>query len=146
MEGGDLSNEAPPRFLFVFEGLIGKLPRGQEKRHARLCRLHRHEKAAAMWEIDDQALSYLWDMAWRHHLQVDMVTFLEEYEALKERLDDEGIPYGHLRHYASPDTLAVRLSYMPYVSRIYYAYPERPFVFGDRGVYTPEQRVFDPLS
>lgn len=146
MEGGDISNEVPPRFYFVFEGLIGRVPPKEQRRYDRLCKLRRWEKAAALWEIDDVALSYMWDMAWRHHFQVDVVTFVEEHEALRDRLDEEGIPYGHLRHYASPDSLAMRLAYMPYVTRIYYAYPERPFVFGDRGVYTPEQRVFDPLS
>lgn len=146
MEGGDISNITPPRFWFVFEGLLAKLPEESERKEQRYCKLRRWEKAAALWEIDDVALSYMWDMAWRHHLQADVVTFLPYWEALRDRLDDEGLPYGHLQHYASPDTLAMRLGYLPYVARIYYAFPERPYFFGDRGVYTPTQKVFNPLT
>jgi hypothetical protein len=146
MQGGDISNETPPRFLFVFEGLIGKLPEALARSEQRQVKLHRYTKAATLWEIDDQALSYMWDMAWRHHLAVDIVTFLPYHEELRTRLDEEAVPYGNLRHYASPDTLAVRLAYMPYVARIYFAWPERQFIFGDRGVFLDGTAAFNPLG
>lgn len=146
MEGGDISNEAPQRFLFVFEGLIGRLGKGHDRLERMHVKLHRYKKAASLWEIDEQALSYVWDMAWRHHLAVDVVTFVPYHEELKERLDEEGVPYGHLRHYSDPTVLSMKLAYMPYVHRIYFSYPERRFAFGDRGVYVPEQKVFDPLT
>ena len=146
MQGGDISNETPPRFLFVFEGLIARIPDALVRLEKMHVRFHRYVKAAALWEVDDQALSYTWDMAWRHHLAVDIVTFLPYHQEIRTRLDDEGVPYGHLRHYASPEVLAWKLAYMPYVHRIYYAWPEREFIFGDRGVYTPTQTTFNPLT
>ena len=146
MQGGDISNETPPRFFFVFEGLIGTLPEKAKTTERRSVKLKRFTKAAALWEIDDQAMSYIWDMAWRHHLAVDVVTFLPYHEELRIRLDDENVPYANLRHYASPDTLAMRLGYMPYVARIFYAHPERQFIFGDRGVFLDREATFDPMG
>lgn len=145
MEGGDISNITPPRFLFVFEGLLARLPEEHQMKERIYRRLSRAAKAAALWEMEDIGLTYMWDMAWRHNLQVDVVTFLPYHEALKERLDEEGVPYGNLRHYVAPETLAMRLAYMPYVARIFYAEPARRFIFGDRGVYMPDEAVFDPL-
>jgi len=145
MQDGDISNITPPRFLFVFEGLLATVPKEYRRLEGLYRGLARYKKAAALWEMDEAGLVYMWDCAWRYNLQVDVVTFLPYHEALKERLDQEGVPYGNLRHYASPDTLAMRLAYMPYVHRIFYAYPERRFVFGDRGVYMPDEAVFNPL-
>lgn len=146
MEGGDISNDTPPRFLFVFEGLIGRLPEEHQRKERIYRRLSRWSKAVALWEMDEAGLMYLWDMSWRHNLQVDIVTFLPYHEALKEMLDEEGVPYGNLRHYVAPETLAMRLCYMPYVARIFYSEPPRRFMFGDRGVYMPDEAVFNPLG
>ena len=146
MEDGDLSNETPPRFLFVFEGLLGKLPEVERAKERLFRRLGRHKKAVALWEIDDIGLKYMWDMAWRHNLQVDVVTFLPYADALKARLDEENVPFGSVRHYACAEMLAWKLAYMPYVARIFYAEPPRRFMFGDRGVYMPDEAVFNPLG
>lgn len=142
MEKGDISNDIPPRLLFVFEGLVGKLTGTNMQRERAYVRLKRYKKAVNMWDIDDAALSHIWDAVWRHDLALDIVTFVPYWEELRDRLDDEGVPYGHLRHYAHPDVLAMKLAYMPYVYRIYFAYPMRPHIFGDRGVFAPQQKVF----
>lgn len=139
MEHGDLSNAVPPRFLFVFEGLIASVPTEQKPVELGLVQFRRWKRAARLWRIDEYALSVVWDHAWRHAASVDMVTFLPGpyAEAIAERLDSESVPYGNLI-VTTPDILARRIVYMPDVQRIFYAQPERPFLFGDRGNYVPK--------
>ena len=146
MEGGDLSNVTPPRFLFVFEGLIGRLDSVAAKKEQMYRRLKRHKKAAACWAIEPVAVSYLWDMAWRHKLAVDLVTYLPYSDELEERMEKEHLPFASVLAFESPEELCQRLAYMPYVHRIYFSEPRRPFIFGDRGEYVDSSSVFDPLS
>lgn len=145
MQGGDLSNIAPPRFLFVFEGLVGRLTPVKVKKEQYYRRLRRWEKAAGCWEINEVAVSYLWDVVWRHNMQAELATFLPYSSEIKERLDAEGLPFGWVHHFDSAEHLCQRLAFMPYIHRVYFSEPRRPFIFGDRGEFVDAETVFDPL-
>lgn len=146
MQKGDISNFSPQRFLFVFEGLVATLEPVAAKKEAFHRRLHRWDSAVRCWGVNDTALSYLWDLAWRHHVAVDVATFLPYPIQVERYLEQEAVPYAHLLHFDSPDALAKRLAWMPQVHRVYYCEPPRRFVFGDRGMYVPDMQIFDPLG
>lgn len=137
MQDGDISNTAAPRFILVFEGLLGRFEDGvAETKEAGYRRLHRWKRAARCWTIDMAVVGQMWDVVWRHDVQVDVATYLDRRyaEAVKDELDYRGVPVGHFM-VTEPNILAKRLSYMPYVRKVFYAMPERPFIYGDRGVY-----------
>lgn len=137
MQGGDLSNEVAPRLLFIFEGTVATLPsktvEAKEKIHQRL---KRWQKAVDLWEISERAYALLWDVTWRYNYRFDIVTYHPAgfAKALKERLDDEGLPVGRVWH-SSPSLLAKRLAFMPDVRYVYDADASRLFTYGGRGVY-----------
>lgn len=147
MEGGDISNLTPPRFLFVYDGLIGTIESAaQQKKERFYITLRRWDKAVACRTINETALSYIWDIAWRWNMQIDIVTFLPYHEAIHRQLEEEGVPFSNFRHYVRPEVLAMKLAYMPYVHRVYFSEPKRRFLFGDRGVYVPTMEKFDPTG
>lgn len=145
MQGGDISNIAPPRFLFVFEGLVGRLDSVNAQKEKLHRKLRRYTKAAACWEINEVAVSYLWDIVWRHHMQADLATYLPYPDEIRKRTEEEGLPFGNYYRFDSADHLGKRLAFMPYVHRVYFSEPRRPFVFGDRGEFVDAETVFDPL-
>lgn len=146
MQGGDISNITPARFLFVFEGLVGMLDPIMEKKERIYRKLRRFEKAARCWSINETAVSYIWDISWRHHMQADLATYLPYGVYIGDRLEREGLPFSNVLQFETPEQLCQRLAYMPYVHRIYFSEPRRPFIYGDRGEFVDANTVFDPLS
>lgn len=146
MQDGDISNIAPARFLFVFEGLVGRCTTVMAKKEQYYRRFRRYTRAVNCWEINEVAVSYIWDVVWRYHMQAELATFLPYPEEIKERLDGEGLPFSWVHGFDSPDHLCQRLAFMPYVHRVYFSEPRRPFIFGDRGEFVDANTVFDPMS
>jgi len=98
MQGGDISNRTAPRYLFVFEGLLGNFEKpGDRAKRDLLLKAHRWKKAAAMWSIDMYMLKLMWDFTYRRDQSVDILTYLDEREALEvqARLDQYNFPYGN---------------------------------------------------
>lgn len=136
MQDGDISNSVAPRFLLIFEGLIGYFEDGvAEKKERAYARLRRYKAAANCWTIDQGVTSHMWDLVWRFDYSIDVATYKQgRYaDAIKELLDEYGVPMGNY-YSTTPEILTRQLSYMPYVKRVFYRVPESLFAFGDRGV------------
>lgn len=98
MQDGDISNEVAPRYLCIFEGLIGVLPdKVTERKHRLYVKSHAWGRAARCWRFDSYVEKRFWDMSFRLVRTLDIITFLDEAEAdlIKERLDARGWPYGN---------------------------------------------------
>lgn len=146
MQDGDISNAVAPRFIIVFEGLIGRFSDGAaERSESYLRRLRQWKRAAECWEIDPQVVAHMWDMILRFDVQVDTATYLppKYAEHIEKRLEQANVPSGHF-HVTSPEQLTKSLAYMPYVRKVFYRIPERLFVYGDRGVYV--EGAFNPWT
>lgn len=135
MEGGDISNEFPPRILLVFEGLIGLLPgKKAEAQFAVYRRTRRYTKAAGLFELNEPVARRIWELTWRFRRAVDAVTFLgEEFVApIQQRMDDEQLPIGHLVA-TQPHLLARELAYRPDIVAVYDPDPNHAFTYGSKG-------------
>lgn len=139
MEGGDLSNSLPPRWLFVFEGVIGRLPL-EKARAARLwARAGQWRRVAELYEVEPHVQKVIWDLTWRRDYRFDIVTFYGEpfAAALEKRLSRESLPFSNLWA-VDEDTLAQRLVYMPDVQYVIHADPARHLSYGPRGLLVTE--------
>ena len=135
MKDGDLSNEVAPRAIYVFEGLVGKIPNSQVGAKAKVFeRLHQWKRLVACYEIDLLTRSVLWDQLRRYDLQFDVVTFKGQgfADALERYLDRNDIPFSHC-YGTTPSDLAKSLAYTPHVKWVIDPEPTRMFAYGDRG-------------
>lgn len=135
MQKGDISNQITPRLLVVFEGLLGILdgPKARAK-EATARKMHRWKHAVNQYELNDIVARHIWDVTWRKHYSVDVVTFLgvDFALALQDYLDEHQLPVGHIRS-STPDRLARELSYDPSVLAVYDPDPSHVFTYGGKG-------------
>lgn len=135
MQGGDISNEVSPRLLIVFEGLLGILPDSKARAAESVARkARRWKRAVKTYEINEPMARAIWDVTWRYHQSVDVVTYLgdEFADALRDRLDEESLPIGHVMA-TEHHLLARRLAYAPDIAAVYHANPEHRFTYGSKG-------------
>lgn len=144
MEKGDISNAVVPRFLFVFEGIIGKLPdvRAESKARA-LFAIHQWVRCVRCYQIDTHISKVLWDLAWRQSIQFDVVTFLGEgmADAIRDRLDYLQLPVSNVDH-TTGDELVHQLTYRPNIVQIVHPFPDWQFRFGGVGRYVETTEGF----
>lgn len=135
MEGGDLSNRLPPRWLFVFEGVIGSVPAKRAAEYKLAMRLHRYKRAADCFEIETHVQKVIWDLYWRRDFRFDVVTFLGDSfsEHLERRLSRDALPYSNCWS-VDESSLAARLAYMPDVQYVIHGDPSKHLTYGNRGL------------
>lgn len=135
MQGGDLSDRLPPRWLFTFEGVIANVPEPRGREYRLAMRLGRHRRAVSRFEIEPHVSKVLWDLYWRRDYRFDVVTFLGDdmAEHIEKRLERENVPLGNVIS-TQPDTLAKRLAYMPDVLYVVHADPSHHLSYGNRGL------------
>lgn len=135
MKGNDLGNWVVPRDVLVWEGLLGLLPDPKvQALEARYRRRRKWDKAVACYEINELLARKIWDMSWRTGIRVDLITHLgyEFAEALKDRIDVEGIPFQQI-WFETPAQLERRLSTLVDIRTIYHPDISRPFAYGGKG-------------
>lgn len=146
---GDISNEVQPRFLFVWDDLVGYLPSAAAKaRETTARRAHLWRTAVNCWEVRAEIEKHLLDLAWRHHMPVDLVTYRPRgfAEALRDRLDQENLPFGHVYSYTA-QVLAQKLVYMPYIYRVFHGDDKNIFKYGAQGRIVRHNGIgFSPLA
>lgn len=135
VQGGDLDNRLPPRWLFVFEGVIGRVPAERAADYRRAMRWSRFKRAANYFEIEPHVQKVIWDLVWRRDFRFDVVTFLGASfaEALETRLTRESLPFSNLWP-VTEDSLARRLATMPDVLYVVHGDPSRHLTYGNRGL------------
>ena len=143
MDGGDISNEASPRLVFVWEGLLAQLPADAAPLEARLLKKKKWTRALDLWSESEHMRHVLMDLTWRSHVSVDILCMHPRGFAtvLRARLDEEGYPYGNLYNFGLM-AFDRELAYMPNVQRVFHAFGRMPFLFGSRGqLIRPTDRV-----
>lgn len=135
MERGDLSNALPPRWLFVFEGVIGRVPPEHAAEFKLAMRLRRWKRAVRCYDIEEHVRKVIWDLTWRRDYRFDIVTFLGEdfAEHLERRLERESLPFSNCWA-VDETTLARRLAVMPDVQYVIHGDPSRHLTYGNRGL------------
>lgn len=135
MQGGDLSDRLPPRWLFVFEGVLANVPPARMREYRLAIKFKRWKRAANRFEVEPHVAKVLWDLYWRRDYRFDVVTFLGEDmgEAIESMLDRYNVPLGNVMA-TEPDTLAKRLAFMPDVQYVVHADPSHHLSYGNRGL------------
>lgn len=135
MQNGDLSNRLPPRWLFVWEGVIATVPTELAAAHSRACRMRRIKKAVSCYQTHPHVMKVIWDLYWRRDFRFDVVTFLGDdwADSIERRLNDEGMPFSNVWA-VDEASLAKRLAYMPDVLYVVHADPGHLLAYGNRGL------------
>lgn len=135
MRGGDLSNQLPPRWLFVFEGVIGDLRPDAVAPFKLAMRMKRWRRAADCFELIPHVQKIIWDLTWRRDYRFDIVTFLGQpfCDALERRLARESLPFSNLWS-VDEASLSKRLATMPDVLYVIHSDPSRHLAYGNRGL------------
>lgn len=137
MEKGDISNAVVPRYLFVFEGVLGHLPNiAAERRFHLFAKMHQYRRAVREWEINPHMGKVMWDLAWRRGMQFDVVTFLGEplAEEIENKLNSLQLPFSHCDA-TTLEKLSRELIFRPNIVEVVHANPEWTLKFGARGRY-----------
>lgn len=137
MQGNDISNRLPPRWLIVFEGVIAELPEPSDRAAFNFYRRTRaYKRAVRTYQVNTHTAKVLWDMVWRRDYKFDVVTFLPSQctEHVRDWIDEHNIPAANVRHYPSPAHLAQQLAYLPDVYAVVHAEAANRFTYGDRGM------------
>jgi len=144
VQRGDLSDRLPPRWLFVFENVIGAVPADRALQWKLAMRAHQWRIAANQYEVEPHVSKVIWDLVWRRDFRFDIVTFLGDgmAGALEKRLSRESLPFSNLWS-VSEDTLAQRLAYMPDVLYVVHGDPTRHLSYGNRGLLVTEPGALD---
>jgi hypothetical protein len=132
---GDLDNRMPMRVLIIFEKTLGFLDNKHAKREALAQRLHRWDKAAEYWDLDEGMISRIWDLYTRYDLRTDVVVTSRPSEfskALASKLEERDLPVRRVLT-STVGELAHMLPRMPDVYTVLYADPDMLAPFGAKG-------------
>lgn len=145
MEGGDLSNQIANRFLWVWDGLVAVPP---SERKSRLWGRAFGKNKSMFMDMEPNGLiqSVIFDLAWRHDVRQDVVTFWPgaHREWLQEWCERENMPLTY--YYAhTPGGLLRRLAYMPEVVRVFDPDPDRAGTWANVGTYWDPERAQNPF-
>lgn len=132
---GDISGQLPPRWLFVWEGVVATLPPDREAPFKLAVRLRQWKRAVAQYETHPHVAKVLNDLFWRRDYRFDVVTFLgPQYEQpIQDRLDRESLPFSNVWA-VDERTLTQRLTFMLDVQYVVHADPARHLTYGPRGL------------
>lgn len=141
MQNGDIDNRLPPRWLVVFEGVIGQHPEITDREaYDFYLRLRAHKRAVRTFKPNTHSIKVLWDLTWRQDYKFDVATFLPERctNHVTAWLAQRNVPCANVRHYPSPAHLGQELAFMPDVYAVVHAEPGNRFTYGNRGMLVSE--------
>jgi hypothetical protein len=142
VKGNDLSNELVPRFVLVFEHLVGVLPTATRSAQFNAYRTIRSwKRAVSMFQVNEMLARHMWHVSWHMHHQLEVVTYLhpDAVEYVTEWIDIAGLPV-HRVWYAEPFKLARQIATMPDLAAIFDPDPAHQLTFGRKG------RILDPAN
>lgn len=146
MQGGDLSNAVPMRWVITWEECIARLPRRDERWYRTWVSLGRWGRALGYWETEPHAVHVLSDLAVRMGRQFDVVTHLGEgrqlEEALTRRLEVDSVPASYVQA-MSRDRMQRELVHRP---EVVYVVHGGPFgAYGSRGLHVDDPSLMSRL-
>ena len=147
MEGNDLSNEIAPKLVFVFDGLVGRVPDEDARLAEKYRKRRKWDLLARVYEVDTQMGAHLWDIVWRSRFSFDIVSFESADErwrdSLERLLDRANVPYSRLETYDDPNDFAQHMVYAPNILRVYHGRSDWWAKFGDKGDLIIDAAVFE---
>lgn len=142
MQRGDISGDLVPRFVLVFEHLVGVVP-GSLSMAAYLSwvRTKRWKRAVNEFEVNDALAKQMWHVTWHLHHQLEVVTFLhpDAVEPISNWIDVQDLPV-HRVWYSDPNKLARKIATMPDLAAIFDPDPKHVLTFGRKG------RIINPAQ
>lgn len=135
MQGGDLGTDLPPRLLFVFEDVIGRLPDDRLRAVRKYRKMQRWGRLVGCYVPVPGTRDRLWDLVWRQGFIVDVVALWLPGEcelALHEWVELHNLPVRTVM-FATLDEISRSLSRLVDVKAVVHAEEDRPFAFGSRG-------------
>lgn len=141
MEHGDIDNRLPPRWLIVFEGVIGHHPVATDRGAYDLyVKLHQWKRAVRTYQLNGETNKRLWHLTWHQNYKFDVATFLPEKceDHVRDWLDSYNVPCANVRHYTDPGALGRLLAYMPDVYCVVHGQPSNRFTYGNKGILVSE--------
>ena len=135
MEKGDIGAGRIPRYLFVFEDTLARLPNDDIIMSKLSEKLHAWDRLAGYWEVNVEALHVVEDHAWRQGVRCDVVTFLYGQNfarALLKNFEEIGAPVNGASYEISAGRLGRRLAHMPDVLAVYDGSKRRLWSYGPR--------------
>ena len=146
MQNNDISNERSAKLVFVFDGLVGRVPEDETKVADRLRKRGKWSQLARVYEVDTKMGAHLWDIVWRSPFSFDIVSFEtdaeEWYESLERLLERANVPYSRLEVYDNPNDFAQHMVYAPNILRVYHSRSDWWAKFGDKGEWITDATVF----
>lgn len=136
MQGGDISNEAPPRIIVVANELLLRWPEGVWVATYNR-QFGRWRKLADRFIIDPQARAEMHDLTWRRSMRVDVVIigFPDAFaERIHERFDRMNLAVANVYAVENEQALVQMLAYMPEVLYVVHDNPEWTYTFGSKAV------------
>lgn len=121
-----------PRFVLVFEHLLGRISPADEPAYGKLMRRRDYDRAVALWVLDDLVVRILWDRVVRYSQVYCVVTYLSSDEllarSLAAKLGREEIPI-RVCWAQDPAVFARHLVTLPDVIRVYDPDPARILLY-----------------
>ncbi len=142
IEGGNISNEIVPRFVLVFEGLIGLLPAKAARRETVARKLGQWKRVVNYYEPNEPIAHRIWDLTWRWNKQIEAVTWMPAaaVEPIKEWIDAQDLPISGV-FASSPVLLSRSIPFRPDLAAIFDPDPSHRFTYGGKG-----RIVLDPAT
>lgn len=143
MQRGDISGDLVPRFVLVFEHLVGVLSGNHRNRLAfeAMCRAKRWKRAVDLLEVNEPLAKQMWHVTWHLNHQLEVVTWLNEkaVEPVQAWIDFHDLPI-HRVWYTEPNKLARKIATMPDLALIFDPDPKHQLTYGRKG------RIINPYQ
>lgn len=142
MQDGDLANDLVPRFVLVFEHLVGVVPNSRTKMaFEAFCRAKRWKLAVNLLAVNDPLARHMWHVTWHLNHQLEVVTYLHKdaVDPVQIWIDDNDLPV-HRVWYAEPRKLARKIATMPDLAAIFDPDPRHQLTYGRKG------RILNPAD
>lgn len=127
--------EVAPRYVFVWEGLLARLPEGKEAAERRWLKLKRWERAFRLWEWDPIMRNVISDSFYRRHIVVDVLITheLPFRDLVMQYMEQSFYEITRVLHRPSLAEFEKQLPHMPEVDLVLHGEADRPFLFGSKG-------------
>lgn len=142
MQGGDLANDLVPRFVLVFENLIGVVPNSLSGvGYASFIRTKRWKRAVNYLVVNDLLAKQMWHVTWHLNYQLEVITYLhaDAVQPIEDWIDEQDLPV-HRVWYAEPNKLARKIATMPDLAAIFDPDPAHQLTYGKKG------RIINPAQ
>lgn len=142
MQRGDISGDLVPRFVLVFEHLVGIVPNSLSRvSYEGLIRTKRWKRAIPYLLVNEPLAKQMWHVTWHLQHQLEVVTFLhpDAVEPIEHWIDRHDLPV-HRVWSTEPNVLARKIATMPDLAAIFDPDPSHALTFGRKG------RIINPAQ